>query len=232
MTAEGREIRSRQHTDLIERCSFAEAIFLLLQERIPREEERAMLDTLLVASIEHGIEPPSTFVARSVASTGSSVSAALAAGILAFNRHHGGAVEDAALLFSKKCDPIAVVAEYKNKGLRIPGFGHKSYKIEDPRVGALFSKSEALKLSDEAVQYTRTLEKALANDSGKRIPLNIDGACAALLLDLGFDYKLGTAVFILGRMPGLIAHVYEEITQEKPYRRLDTESVSYRDPRS
>ena len=57
--------------------------------------------------------------------------------------------------------------------------------------------------------------------------MNIDGAMAALMLELGFDPLFGKAFFAFARFPGLIAHVYEEATNEKPYRRFHEEDVEY-----
>ena len=45
--------------------------------------------------------------------------------------------------------------------------------------------------------------------------------------ELGFDWRLGKSFFVLGRLPGIMAHVQEEITNEKPYRRIDDEDVEY-----
>ncbi|BDZ72223.1 hypothetical protein GCM10025861_27400 [Methanobacterium petrolearium] len=50
--------------------------------------------------------------------------------------------------------------------------------------------------------------------------MNIDGANAALLSDLGFNWQVGCGLFIVGRVPGLLAHIQEEKTQEQPFRKL------------
>ena len=54
------------------------------------------MDAILVSSIDHGATPPSALSARTVASTGATLSASVAAGIMSINRHHGGAIEDCA----------------------------------------------------------------------------------------------------------------------------------------
>src|SRR4029077_15404518 len=55
-----------------------------------------LMDAILVSSIDHGATPPSALAARTVASTGATLSAAVAAGIMSINRHHGGEIEDGA----------------------------------------------------------------------------------------------------------------------------------------
>jgi citrate synthase len=54
----------------------------------------------------------------------------------------------------------------------------------------------------------------------KKIRLNVDGANAAILSDLGFDPELGLGVFIVGRVPGILAHIREEKMDEKEFRRF------------
>jgi len=54
----------------------------------------------------------------------------------------------------------------------------------------------------------------------KGIRLNIDGANAAILSDLGFHWNLGCGIFMIGRLPGILAHVYEEKTRERSFRKI------------
>ncbi len=61
------------------------------------------------------------------------------------------------------------------------------------------------------------MEEEIFKQKGKRIVLNVDGAIAAVTSDMGFDWRLGKGFFIIGRVPGLVAHVYEELTTEKPF---------------
>ena len=55
-------------------------------------------------------------------------------------------------------------------------------------------------------------------EAGKVIPINIDGALAAILVDLGFPPAFGKLVFIIGRVAGISAEVAEEYEREKPMR--------------
>ena len=65
----------------------------------------------------------------------------------------------------------------------------------------------------------------------KNIRLNVDGANAAILSDLGFDPKLGLGVFIIGRIPGIIAHIHEETIDEEEFRRFcDIDDIVYDGP--
>lgn len=223
-------LRGVRLVDLIGKASFAEAIFLALQGRFPVKNETKMLDAVFVSLIEHGIEVPSAFVARSVASTGNSANTAIAAGVLAMGDFHGGAIERAAWYLQSKETPRVIVAQALKNKERLPGYGHKVYKTEDPRARALFEKAQELKLPQTYITRARAIERELKRVSGNGIPLNIDGAVAAVMSELRFGWRLGKSFFILGRLPGLIAHIEEEYQNEKPYRRLDPEDVEYIGP--
>jgi citrate synthase len=54
----------------------------------------------------------------------------------------------------------------------------------------------------------------------KNIHLNVDGANAGILSDMGFSWQIGTGIFMVGRLPALISHVNEEKTQETPFRKI------------
>jgi len=76
------------------------AVYLILTGEY-HHRPLAVDDAILVASIDHGATPPSALAARTVASTGASLSAAVGAGIMSINRHHGGAIEDCARQLKK-----------------------------------------------------------------------------------------------------------------------------------
>ena len=65
---------------------------------------------------------------------------------------------------------------------------------------------------------------------GKALPINVDGAIAALLIDLDIPRELANAFFIMARVPGLVAHVYEEQTTQKPMRRIHPSDHEYTGP--
>ncbi|MEX2008234.1 MAG: citryl-CoA lyase [Candidatus Spechtbacterales bacterium] len=209
--------------DLIDKHSFGEVIFLILKGSFPNDNERQLLEAMLVAAIENGIEAPSIFVPRTVASTGGTTSAALAAGVLTIGENHGGAVEAAARLLASQEDATAMVAAQKI----IPGYGHKIYKDEDPRATALREKAKELGFLGAAFERAYAIEVALKEKTGKHLPLNIDGAMAACMLELGLDASLGKSLFIIARVVGMAAHVAEEQAQENSYHRLSEDDVTY-----
>ena len=62
---------------------------------------------------------------------------------------------------------------------------------------------------------------------GRALPVNVDGAIAAICADLGFAYELGNAIFLISRLPGLIAHAHEERIRHPPMRQLDPKDHDY-----
>jgi citrate synthase len=62
---------------------------------------------------------------------------------------------------------------------------------------------------------------------GLHVPVNVDGAIAAVCADLGFAYDLGNAIFLISRLPGLIAHAHEERARQSPMRQIDPKDHDY-----
>ena len=234
-------LRGYSIADLMGRVSFAQAIYLALKGEFPSPEVGRLVDAIFVSSIDHGASPPSVLAARTVASTGADLNAAVAAGVLAINRFHGGAIEEGQRLFLEIArrapappdEPAAIKAvleEMKAKGKRASGYGHRIH-TQDPRTAKLFALAEELRLAGRFVRIARGVEKALAEQAGgKPLPINVDGAIAALLCELGIPPEIGNAFFIISRVPGLVAHVHEEKTRMKPMRKIDPEGYEYDGP--
>ncbi|SNZ11731.1 citryl-CoA lyase [Hydrogenobacter hydrogenophilus] len=221
-------IRGYRLLDLVGNLSFAQAVYLILKGELPTERESRMMEAMLVSVIDHGIAPPSAIAARAVASGGNSLNVGVAAGILAFGSAHGGALEDAmkfmqeGVASGKGVEDI--VSEYLSARKPIPGYGHRYYKDFDPRTKRLMDIAKALEFYGKHCEFAQAVEEEIAKQKGKKLVLNVDGAIAAVASEMGFDWRLGKGFFIIGRVPGLVAHVYEELTTEKPFsKRLDEE---------
>jgi citrate synthase len=195
---------------------------------------------VLVSSIDHGVTPPSTLAARNVATSGAPLKDCVAAGILAFGPHHGGDIEscmrflDRGLTLARSGKSLqqaaeAIVAECADAHEVPPGFGHR-FHTRDPRAARLFQMALELEVEGEHVRLIRAAERALEvrKDAFDRpLPVNVDGAIAAICADLGFAYELGNALFLISRLPGLIAHAHEERTRQAPMRQIDPKDHDY-----
>ena len=212
----------------------ANAYFALTgKEATPPVEH--LLNVLLSLSLEHGVGAVSTLSARIAASADVPLQQSLIAALAAMGHAHGGATEDAARWFltaaaagTSAADAVAAALARKE---RIPGYGH-SIVTRDDRVAALFGEARTLGLFGAHCRFAEEAAREIERQKGKPIPLNIDGAIAALSLDLGLAPASATGLFILGRLPGLIAHIEEEREQRNGLRRLPEEAATYQPPRA
>lgn len=227
----GNTIRGYELRELIGNLTFSEAVYLILKGELPRGSEARMLDAILVACTEHSIAPPSIIAARTTVSSGNPLNAGIAAGILAIGDHHGGAVEQAAKAMQENSGKRAdeIVRKFREEGKRIAGYGHKVYAA-DPRAQELLRLAEDCGIAGKHCALAEEIEKALEKSSGRKLCLNIDGAIAAIISDMGFDWRLGKGIFAIGRTAGIVAHAHEEMTNEKPFRRLDDSDIEYGGP--
>lgn len=77
--------------------------------------------------------------------------------------------------------------------------------------------ARAYDVADAGVDFVLALQAA-ASGRIRSLPINVDGACAAVLHDLGFPPPMAKMLFIIGRVGGLTAQVMEELTRERPMR--------------
>jgi len=234
-------VRGYDIVELMRGRSFADLLFLLHRSRLPSVGERRLVDAMLVASADHGPSSPSALAARVVA-TGNrrAPEAAVAAGLLAIGDYHGGAGEQCLGLLAEGIEwarreerTLAEAAAWLTEralsgGTRLPGLGHRTHE-EDPRAVVLFALAREHGLAGDGV----TLIEALREEASRRIrplPINVDGALAAVLLDLGFEPVAARFFFMVGRVAGLTAQVAEEMHRERPMR--ITVPVEYDGPAS
>ena len=233
-------VRGYPLDEMMGRLGFAEAVYLLLMGELPSRSIGRMLDAVLVSSIDHGVTPPSTMAARNVATTGAPLKDCVAAGILAFGPRHGGDIEscmrflDSGLTLvrgGKSMQEAAetIVAECESHHELPPGFGHR-FHTRDPRAARLFQLALELELEGEHVRLIRVIERVLEKRQDRfdrPLPVNVDGAIAAISADLGFAYDLGNAIFLISRLPGLIAHAHEEQSRQGVMRQIDPKDSHY-----
>ena len=233
------EIRVRGYDirEMMEKLSFSDAVFLILKGELPTKEESEMMRAILVSSVDHGVTPPSVLSARSVLSGGNPLNSAVAAGILTIGDVHGGAIERCARIlqdWARRTDEISSVAkelvsDFIYKRRRIPGFGHRLHET-DPRTVKLFQIAKDLNFFGKHMELAQAIEVELGNSLGRKLPINVDGAIAAVISDMGFDWRLGKGFFLISRVPGLVAHAYEELTRERPMRKLGVWNYEYDGP--
>jgi len=234
-------IRGYRLDELMGEVRYAQMVYLLFKGEMPSENIGKLIEVILVSSIDHGTTPPSALSAITVASTGATLNASLAAGILAISKFHGAAIEECMLLLKEAKEEIKnaacneseavqrIITAYREHKKRLSGFGHRLHS-DDPRTKKLFALAEEYGIAGTYVQLAREFESQLQKSLGKKLPINVDGAIAALLCEMDFDPTLGNAFFMIARVPGLVAHIYEEKMRYKPMRMIHPTNVEYDGP--
>ena len=192
--------RGYNQRDLIEKIRYSDMIFLLLRGRLPTLKEARIFNHVLVSFCDHGVTPPSTQTARLIASSGSPLNSAVAGALLSFGHKHAGAIEKTMELYQSKIstarlidDPdidnkqiaslaIEVYKDYVLKGKKVPGFGHR-YHSTDPRADKLIEMAIKEGFIGPHLKLALAIQDLVSEK--KNIRLNVDGANAAILSDLG-----------------------------------------------
>jgi len=97
----------------------------------------------------------------------------------------------------------------------VPGLGHGLHEEGDARAARLFEIAGAAGHAGVHIGLLQAVEAEVSRDRGKLLPINVTGAVAAVLLDVGLPWQILRGFGILSRVPGLIAHLAEEIEDPK-----------------
>lgn len=220
-------IRGYRVQDLMENYSFGDVVYLTFKGELPKGREGKILEMIFVSSTDHSVLAPSIDATRFVASAGTPLQAAVAAGVIGLGEHHGGAIEQCAKLLQESVAAGRgagdIVRAYKERRQRIPGMGHPIH-THDPRSLKLVAKAREWSLDGPHLHLGEAIAAEL------KLPLNVDGAIAGITSDMGIPWQYGKAFFIIPRVVGLAAHAVEEITRERPFRALPMKDVTYDGP--
>jgi citrate synthase len=221
-------IRGYAIEDLIGRVSYPQMVWLMLRGELPSDAQARLLESAIVAGVDHGPHAPSIAISRMAVTCGLPLNGAMASAINALDDIHGGAGQQCMELFSRVAAGLggesvtrdaverildAYIAE---NGKIVPGFGHRWHPV-DPRATRLL---ELLKdaqgagtVSGRFAAIAVQIEQILAGRKGVPIPLNIDGITAVIYAELGFEPELGRGLFILSRSVGILSHAWEQRKQ-------------------
>ncbi len=229
-------VRGYNLAEMAGRYSFGDTLYLLMMGELPSDHEGDLLEAMLVITAVHGINSPSTHTVRAVANCGVPIQTAVAAGVSAIGDTHGGAGEACARILQEavaaqpNTSPAEmarqIVADARTKKQRLPGFGHR-FHDPDPRAQRLLALAEKWGINGRFTTIAQAIVTELQKATGRSLPLNVDGALAALISDMGMDWRMGKAIFILGRTAGFIAHAQEELATGKPFQFINGVDVAY-----
>lgn len=197
-------------------------LLAMLHGETPSAAQVAALDTYLVTVCDHGLNA-STFTARVIASTQAGLTAAVLGAFCALTGPlHGGAPGPVLDMLDAIGEPVHARAWLEaalGRGERLMGFGHRVYRVRDPRAGALERalqvlasaggvERERLQLA-AAVEHT-ALELLARHRPNRPLATNVEYATALLLEALGWPREAFTGVFAASRVAGWIAHAREQ----------------------
>lgn len=203
----------------------------LLNGEVPDAEFVRALDTYWVTIIDHGMNA-STFTARVITSTLSDMISAITGAVGALKGPlHGGAPGPALdMVFEigtpEKAEPF--IRNMMEQGERLMGFGHRVYKVRDPRADVLSQAAERLfeqagdrKLYDLALAVEQTALRLLEEyKPGRKLQTNVEYYTALLLHGIGLESEIFSSVFAVGRTGGWTAHVLEQLEGNRLIRPL------------
>jgi len=188
----------------------------MLKETVPDADDARAMDVDMILHADHGSNA-SAFAARVTASTRSDLYSAIVSAIGTLKGPlHGGAAE-AIMTMVKEIGEPERVEQYVNariaSGGRIMGFGHRVYKIEDPRAPHMRDRSRIL--AGKYDQYNsyyilRKVDEVMAPYRQRGIYVNVDFYAAAVYYLLGIPEELFIPIFAIGRIPGWIVQVFEQ----------------------
>ena len=193
----------------------------MLSGAVPDAERVRGLETYLNTVVDHGLNA-STFTCRVITSTGSDLVSAVVGAIGALKGPlHGGAPGPALETVFEIGDASRAEQVLRRKiesGERLMGFGHRVYKVRDPRADVLAAAAERLFTRGGDMQLY-TLARAVETTAlrlleeykpGRRLQTNVEFYTALLLHGLGLDVPLFTPTFAIARVSGWIAHAIEQ----------------------
>ncbi len=223
-------VRGYRAEELIRRLTFAEAAYLVIRGELPTPAQARALDAVLRSGLDQAFissaVPPARFAASAAPEA---PAAAIAAGVIAFGSVTGSPRQCAEMLIAAHrllrrsgLTPIQAarrtVDRYRKAGRKIPGLGHPMHKRVEPRAQALRQIARTLGVWGERARLLDLIQREATRRFKKPLPMNLAGAVAAVLLEIGFEPLEMVGVAIMGYMPALIAHTVEEIREGVPLR--------------
>lgn len=218
---------------------------LLLGKKIKSKDLEEFVDLTLKLLVDNGPAVSGALNTIITARAGKDMVSALCAGLLAVGKRFGGAVNEAAENWihgvSENIAPEEFVENFSKESKIIEGIGHKKYRADnpDPRITELMKW--ATKLTDKKyLNFAKSVEKVTSNKKANLI-LNVDGAIAAILLDIlsekeGLttrelkeltETEVFNAFFIIPRSVGFIAHFLDQKRLDEGLFRLPKDEISY-----
>ena len=216
--------------ELVEHLTFPEILYLTVRGELPTKAQARVLDAALCSIPSHQWVAAHLLAAAVTASAfPESPIPGIASGILTMGSVTVSPQETAALIERGQAlmrdegldmDQAAdrLVDLYRAEGRFIPGLGHPNHKNQDPRATALMKVAKKHGVWGDASKLYGRVHSAFNRKLEKDLPVNIDGMLGCVLTELGFTPLEMAGIAATAAMPGIVAHVIEEISSGVPLR--------------
>lgn len=226
VTAHERIRKGLKPVDPNPHLNHASNFLYMLFGKEPVPYEAHIMDVDFILHAEHGANA-SAFAARVAASTNSDLHSAIVSGIGTLKGPaHGGAAEEVMKMVEEIATPEKA-AEYArtrlDSGGRIMGFGHRVYKVEDPRALHMRERSKSLgeaKGQPQWFQLLTNLQEVMKPYQRRGIYVNVDFYAGSVYYLLGIPEDIFISIFALGRVPGWTLNVVEQYSRNMLIRPL------------
>jgi len=207
--------------DLMGKATFSEMAFLTIMGRLPNDRETKVLDCVLVSLVDHGITPSVAAARITYANAPEAIQGAVAAGLLGAGSMTLGTMENCGRMLceleafldedmSQDANIRAWLKDYIASGRRLPGFGHAVHSAVDPRATQVLQVAQQHGFGGGFVKLLKSVERETTDVIGKHLPINVTGAIAATLLEMGIEWQILRGFALISRTAGLVAHIREE----------------------
>jgi citrate synthase len=224
---------------LMGRLSFSATAFLMIRGRVPTPGEARMMDVVLCSILDYALHKSGTAAARFVVSVNPQMAPGVAAGMLGSGvyamspEHTGRFIVDSYARWARSGLPMEdfatdFVEELRRNKSRVPGFGHAVFRKVDPRAQKLRDVAVAEGVWGAFGQWYEAIHRAYCAASNKPdLVINDMGMLAALLAQMEFTPEEMTGLALLSTLPGLIAHISEELSSGVRNRIVPDSIVEY-----
>lgn len=208
--------------DLVGQLDFTSYFWLLSTGEMPNDDQKFFANAVLLSIAEHGLVPSVVAARMTYAAAPEAFQGAVAAGLLGCGSVVLGSAEEAgkfyAGLVAEQHDDPQQQLRNAISGLRaqkkaIPGFGHPLHAGGDPRANLLIKLAQDRGVAGPHIDLLFRLQDMIPEVIGKTLPINVNGAIPAVMLDVGYPAEALKGISLLARTASLIGHLREETTR-------------------
>jgi len=204
-------------SEVMGELDFAAALYYLWTGEEPTDGEGRLLDAVLTSLMVHGTTPSAIAARMTAMMAPEAPQAAVASGIAGVGSRFVGPMKECSEQLSALVDAddtdAAIeefVAESVADGDHFPGIGHPHLDPVDPRAERLFAIAAEEGLVGEHTAVLRQVSEQFEAETGRRLPINVTGAIAALTADVGLSPTAARGLAVVSRAAGVTGHVIEE----------------------